>query len=144
MANIEVTRLTSADSATAAAISLLLKQLSTQEFTFSEQELNALLSNPATAIFVLRCEGNVVGMLTVGNYFSPTGRKAWIGDVVVDHSMRGRGYGAMLVNHAIEYVRTLSPCTLMLTSNPSRIAANELYRSRGFEQKITNVYRMTL
>ena len=144
MANVEVARLTSADSETAAAISLLLKQLSTQEFTFSERELDTMINNPATAIFVLRCEGEVVGMLTVGNYFSPTGRKAWIEDVVVDISMRGRGYGAMLVNYAIEYVRTLKPCTLMLTSNPSRIAANELYRSSGFEQKITNVYKMTL
>ena len=83
-------------------------------------------------------------MLTVGNYFSPTGRKAWIEDVVVDSSMRGKGYGAMLVNHAIDYVRTLTPCTLMLTSNPSRIAANELYRTRGFEPKHTNVYKMSL
>ena len=142
MANIEVARLTSADSTTTTAISLLIKQLTTKEFSFTERDLAELINNPATVIFVLRCEGDVVGMLTVGNYLSPTGRKAWIEDVVVDNSMRGRGYGAMLVNHAIEYVRTLVPCTLMLTSNPTRIVANELYRSRGFSPKQTNVYKM--
>lgn len=142
MANIEVARLTSADSTTATAISLLIKQLTIKEFSFTERDLAELINNPATVIFVLRCEGDVVGMLTVGNYLSPTGRKAWIEDVVVDNSMRGRGYGAMLVNHAIEYVRTLAPCTLMLTSNPTRIVANELYRSRGFSPKQTNVYKM--
>ena len=83
-------------------------------------------------------------MLTLGTYLSPTGRKAWIEDVVVDSAYRGKGYGKMLVEHAIEYARTLSPCTLMLTSNPARIAANELYRASGFEQKITNVYKMSL
>lgn len=32
----------------------------------------------------------------------------------------------------------------MLTSNPTRIAANKLYQKLGFEQKQTNVYRMNL
>ena len=32
--------------------------------------------------------------------------------------------------------------TLMLTSNPKRVAANKLYQAMGFERKETNVYRM--
>lgn len=143
MTNIKIERITSADSSTAEAISLLLKQLSSQEFTFTERELAALITDPSSTLFLLYAEGKIAGMLTLGTYLSPTGRKAWIEDVVVDSSQRGKGYGKMLVEHAIEYARTLSPCTLMLTSNPARIAANELYRASGFEQKITNVYRMS-
>lgn len=144
MTNIKIERITSADSSTAEAISLLLKQLSSQAFTFTERELATLVTDPSSTLFLLYAEGKIAGMLTLGTYLSPTGRKAWIEDVVVDSSQRGKGYGKMLVEHAIEYARTLSPCTLMLTSNPARIAANELYRASGFEQKITNVYRMPL
>lgn len=144
MTNIKIERITSADSSTAEAISLLLKQLSSQEFSFSERELAALVNDPSSSLFLLYAEGKTAGMLTLGTYLSPTGRKAWIEDVVVDSAYRGKGYGKMLVEHAIEYARTLSPCTLMLTSNPARIAANELYRASGFEQKITNVYKMSL
>lgn len=143
MTNITIERITSADSSTAEAISLLLKQLSSQEFTFTERELATLVTNPSSTLFLLYAEGKIAGMLTLGTYLSPTGRKAWIEDVVVDSIYRGKGYGKMLVEHAIEYARTLSPCTLMLTSNPARIAANELYRASGFEQKITNVYKMS-
>ena len=144
MTNIKIERITSADSSTAEAISLLLKQLSSQEFIFTERELAALINDPSSTLFLLYAEGKIAGMLTLGTYLSPTGRKAWIEDVVVDSAYRGKGYGKMLVEHAIEYARTLSPCTLMLTSNPARIAANELYRASGFEQKITNVYKMSL
>lgn len=144
MTNIKIERITSADSSTAEAISLLLKQLSSQEFSFSERELAALVNDPSSSLFLLYTEDKIAGMLTLGTYLSPTGRKAWIEDVVVDSAYRGKGYGKMLVEHAIEYARTLSPCTLMLTSNPARIAANELYRASGFEQKITNVYKMSL
>ena len=143
MTNIKIERITSADSSTAEAISLLLKQLSSQEFSFSERELAALINDPSSSLFLLFAEDKIAGMLTLGTYLSPTGRKAWIEDVVVDSAYRGKGYGKMLVEHAIEYARTLSPCTLMLTSNPARIAANELYRTSGFEQKITNVYKMS-
>ena len=144
MTNIKIERITSADSSTTEAISLLLKQLSSQEFSFSERELAALINDSSSTLFLLFADGKIVGMLTLGTYLSPTGRKAWIEDVVVDSAYRGKGYGKMLVEHAIEYARTLSPCTLMLTSNPARIAANELYRASGFEQKITNVYKMSL
>lgn len=143
MTNIKIERITSADSSTAEAISLLLKQLSSQEFIFTERELAALINDSSSTLFLLYAEGKIAGMLTLGTYLSPTGRKAWIEDVVVDSAYRGKGYGKMLVEHAIEYARTLSPCTLMLTSNPARIAANELYRASGFEPKITNVYKMS-
>ena len=144
MAEIKILLPTSADGSTAEAISLLLKQLSSHEFNFSEQELAKIINDNSSTIFILYADEKIVGMLTLGTYLSPTGRKAWIEDVVVDSAFRGKGYGKMLVEHAIEYARTLSPCTLMLTSNPSRIAANELYRASGFEPKITNVYKMSL
>jgi ribosomal protein S18 acetylase RimI-like enzyme len=63
----------------------------------------------------------------------------------VSNEYRGRGLGRKIVEYAIEYCKKhYAPCTLMLTSNPKRVAANELYRSSGFEPKQTNVYKMTI
>ena len=132
------------DAALVAPINNMLAQLTSREASFGEQELHAIIENPASQLFILRDEEKAIGMLTLGHYTSPTGRKVWVEDVVVSADYRGKGLGRRLINHAIEYCReNLSPCTLMLTSNPARIAANELYRTSGFEPKQTNVYKMT-
>lgn len=144
MCEVKIVRATSCDSATAETITQLLAQLTPTPHHFTERELNEVISDPSSALFLLWEGCKVVGMLTVGVYLSPTGRKLWIEDVVVDSAARGKGYGKRLVEHAIEYARTLSPCTLMLTSNPARIVANELYRASGFQKKTTNVYRFPL
>ena len=122
----------------------LLNQLTPQPSTLSEQTLRAVLDDSASRLYLLEEENRVVGMLTLGIYHSPTGSKGWIEDVVVDDACRGRGYGRMLVAHAIEEARKAGVAQLMLTSNPLRVAANKLYQAMGFEKKETNCYRMIL
>ncbi len=112
MTNIKIERITSADSSTAEAISLLLKQLSSQEFIFTERELAALINDSSSSLFLLYTEDKIAGMLTLGTYLSPTGRKAWIEDVVVDSTYRGKGYGKMLVEHAISMPAPSRPAPL--------------------------------
>lgn len=65
-------------------------------------------------------------------------------DVVVDEKYRGQGLSKQLVTHAVRFVKEQGIPLIMLTSNPTRIAANKLYQKLGFEQKQTNVYRMNL
>ena len=72
----------------------------------------------------------------------PTGRKALIEDVVVDQNYRGKGYGKVMIEKVMELCRNKGNVTLMLTSRPSRIVANQLYQSLGFEKRETNVYKM--
>ena len=126
------------------AINALLKQLSSSPLLCTVETLQAIVASEASHLFILECEGEPVGMLTVGEYLAPTGRKMWIEDVVVDEACRGRSFGAMLVKHAIEFASSLGAGTLMLTSRPSRVAANALYRSCGFQPKETNMYRMAV
>lgn len=131
------------DAALVAPINDMLAQLTGREASFGEQELRAIIENPASQLFILRADEKAIGMLTLGRYASPTGVKVWVEDVVVMNEYRGAGLGRRLVNHAIEYCKAnYAPCTLMLTSNPARVAANELYRTSGFEPKQTNVYKM--
>lgn len=126
------------------AVRRLLGQLTTRTISFTEEDYRRQLASPHNPLFLLLDGDTVIGMLTVGIYLSPTGSKAWIEDVVVDNAYRGQGLGRMLVSHAIAYCKEQGIDTLMLTSNPKRIAANALYQSLGFERKETNVYRMKM
>lgn len=127
-----------------AAVNRLLAQLSSSPVVFTVETLSGIVESPSSHLFFAECEGVVAGMLTVGEYLAPTGRKIWIEDVVVDEAMRGRSLGRALVEHAIAYSKSSGCGTLMLTSRPSRVAANALYRSCGFLPKETNMYRMPL
>ena len=126
------------------AVNHLLVQLSSSPAVFTGEHLAKITESSSSHLFFAEYEGDVVGMLTVGEYLAPTGRKLWIEDVVVDEAMRGRSVGRMLVEHAIAFAKDFGKGTLMLTSRPSRVAANNLYRSCGFEPKETNMYRMSI
>lgn len=144
MCDCTITQLISSDASAAESIRTLIEQLTGRESTFSEDDLRNVLQDSASRLFVMRHKESIVGMLTLGIYICPTGRKVWIEDVVIDRELRGRGLGQRLVEFAINYVKeNLSPCSLMLTSRPSRVAANELYRKKGFEPRQTNVYKMS-
>ncbi|MBQ5663608.1 MAG: GNAT family N-acetyltransferase [Bacteroidaceae bacterium] len=125
------------------AIQSLLPQLSSSQHAFTIANLQQLVECENTHLLLLQAKGRIAGMLTLCRTFSPTGTKIWIEDVVVEASQRGCSFGRALVEHAIEYVRNhYKEATLMLTSRPSRVAANALYRSTGFSPRETNVYSM--
>lgn len=144
MENTYIERIVKFDDALIYPINALLGQLSSRKLTLSDEWLHQIIDDGASRLFLLYHNESIVGMLTLGIYTAPTGRKAWIEDVVVDMKYRGRGFGRMLVQHAIDYARELSPIILMLTSNPARKEANALYRAEGFKQRNTNVYKMEL
>lgn len=101
-------------------------------------------SAPGTHLFAAVGEdGHIAGCASLCVFESPTGRKASVEDVVVASGFRGQGVGRALMEHLIDFAqRTLAPVDLHLTSRPSRVAANELYRALGFQRRETNAYRM--
>lgn len=145
MIDYNISLLTSSDASTVKALHALLEQLTDRSSTFGEDDLRNILQDSASRIFVMRHNDEIVGMLTLCTYLSPSGRKVWVEDVVIESSLRGKGLGRKFVDFAINYVKeNLSPCSLMLTSRPSRIAANALYCKSGFEPRQTNVYSLKL
>lgn len=125
-------------------IQSFLNQLVKHPISFDDHALQKLLTTPNSHLFLLQKDKKYIGMLTVGIYDCPTGGKAWIEDVVIDEKMRGQGFSKLLVAHAIEFVKQFGISTLMLTSNPQRVAANQLYQRMGFVSKETNVYQMNI
>lgn len=70
--------------------------------------------------------GEIVGTLTLVLFRTPTGRKAWIEDVVIDEAARGQGAGEGLDRVALERAKEEGAENVNLTSNPTREAANLL------------------
>ena len=125
-----------------AGINRLLPQLSSSAAPLTPENLARLLRREDTYIYIVPdAHGTPQAMATLCLCASPTGTKAWIEDVVTDRTMRGRGYGRALIDHLCAEARRMGAKSINLTSRPEREAANRLYRSLGFEQRDTNVYR---
>jgi ribosomal protein S18 acetylase RimI-like enzyme len=130
-----------------AAFVRLMPQLSSSNPAPTREQLAEMVGSPAITLLVARepdAGGEIVGSLTLAMFRIPTGRRAWIEDVVVDSAQRGRGIGEALTREALRVAQDAGATTVDLTSRPSREAANRLYRRIGFELRETNVYRYTL
>lgn len=126
-------------------ITHLLGQLSSTPHPLTETYLRRIIEADNSHLFVLHDDcGRLSGMATMCLCASPTGVKAWVEDVVVSAACRGRGYGRRLVQRCIDAARSEGAQKVMLTSRPSREAANRLYRSMGFLPRETNVYSLDL
>ncbi len=129
----------------AAALERLVAQLSRSNPPPTRQQVDELLASPAISQFVARDEdGSIVGVSTLAVFRIPTGRRAWIEDVIVESTLNGRGIGRQLTETMLAHAREQGCVTVDLTSRPSREAANHLYQKVGFERRETNVYRLTL
>jgi len=147
------------------AFKRLIPQLSRSNPPPTAEELEAIINSEASILLIARdsgygsegdgsegdgsegdsgAGGQILGSLTLAMFLIPTGRRAWIEDVVVDDAARGKGVGRLLNDVAIEKAKAAGAKTVDLTSRPSREAANRLYQRIGFEQRETNVYRFNL
>lgn len=141
---IEIYRATTPTDSLLSALHKLLPQLSSSALPPSREYMESLLANKDAYLLVAECDGEIVGMLTLLIVAIPTGRKAWIEDVVTDAACRGRGVGARLVERAEEIARNEGVRRLYLTSNPSRVAAHHLYKRCGFSIYDTALFRKQL
>lgn len=129
----------------AEAFARLLPQLSERMTAPDREAVARIVASPATRQLVAAAEdGRIVGLLSVALYDVPSGRKAWIEDVVVDAATRGRGIGEALVREALALARREGVARVMLTSNATRRAAHRLYERMGFVRYETDCFRLDL
>ena len=138
----EIKEITRFNERTFEAVSRLLPQLSSDAEILTRKYFKSILASESIHFFIAELDkGQIVGMLTIAVYRTPSGIKVWIEDVVVDEAHRGKGIGKELMVAAIDYSKSLGSKEIRLTSRPSRIAANELYLKLGFKKYETNFYR---
>jgi ribosomal protein S18 acetylase RimI-like enzyme len=123
----------------------LVPQLSQSNPPPSAGAVKTMLASDAITQFVARADdGMIVGVATLAVFPIPTGKRAWIEDVITDEAARGQGVGEALTQAMLDRARALGCVTVDLTSRPSREAANRLYQRVGFQPRDTNVYRYEL
>ncbi len=121
----------------------LMNELS-KRLVLTQTDLMKVVKDPNSHLYVMTDDGKIIGCATLCVFYSPSGAKASIEDVVVASAYRGRHLGRQLAEHLLEEAKTFAPIEIQLTSKPVRVAANGLYQSLGFERKETNSYRMNI
>lgn len=143
----EITELTHVTDEVVQAFEHLVPQLSSSAKIPSREEIEDMVQSKSSIVLVARDPdhgGRIIGSLTLAVFRIPTGVRAWIEDVVVDNTYRGRGIGEALTRAALERARQEGARTVDLTSRPTREAANRLYQRVGFKLRQTNLYRYDL
>jgi ribosomal protein S18 acetylase RimI-like enzyme len=143
-ASIEIEIATQATAELVTAFGRLLPQLSTSAPPLDRQGLAEVIDAPSNTVFIARDparKGEIVGALTLVMFRIPTATRAWIEDVVVDSTARGRGVGEALTREAVRLAAERGARTIDLTSRRSREAAHRLYEKVGFVVRDTSVYR---
>ena len=126
------------------AYRVLIPQLSSSSSPPTGEALQRIIESDSAQILIAENEnGEILGTMTIIIFQIPTGIRAWIEDVVVDSSVRGKGIGKKLNLAALELAKQAGAKTVDLTSRPARQEANQLYRSIGFVERETNVYRFS-
>lgn len=139
---LEVRQVTEVTDSLLEAFGRLMPQLSPRLGAPSREELQRVAGSGNGALLAAVAGERIVGVLTLAWYDAPSGRRAWIEDVVVDGAARGCGVGDALVRAAVEHAARIGAGKVMLTSNPARGAARALYRKVGFEEVETTVFAL--
>lgn len=87
-------------------------------------------------ICVAQVDGDILGVVVV-NYVLPfhaPGLWAMISALVVDDTVRGKGVGAALLEHAASHALDMGCTQIELSSHESRTRAHEFYLKHGFAE----------
>ena len=127
------------------AFERLIPQLSSSAKIPSWDELAELIDSEAGIVLAAvddeDPEEKILGTMTLVVFRIPTGKRAWVEDVVVDSDARGQGIGEKLIRTAIARAEAEGAKTIDLTSRPTRVEAHRLYKRCGFEMRETCVFR---
>ena len=123
-----------------ADLDALMHELSATSFC-NEVLLNNALNDVNVHVYVIRDEGHIVATGTLCIKHTLEFTIAEIESVVVSFKYRARGYGKALMTAMIEAAKKMNVHHIQLTSNPARVAANQLYQELGFERYETNCYK---
>lgn len=124
-------------------LSELLAMLFHQEVEFTPdyhkqaRALQAIIANPAIGlILVARHNGKLVGMVSLLFSISTAlgGRVAWLEDMIILPTERGKGIGSSLLNAAISTAHDCACLRITLLTDSNNQAAQQFYKKHAFVQ----------
>ena len=124
-------------------INQLLNQLTSNFKILSLDELSKIIISESSMIIIAKSEETICGVVCLSILKTLTSKKCQIEDLVVDSNYRNKGIASKLIDFCINYCLVNNIKYIDLTSNPKRIAANNLYKKKNFQIRKTNIYRYT-
>ena len=109
-------------------LALFLRLTGLVGWGMTEQDFDRLVRFSQESNFVASVDGEDVGMVASTTY----GDAAWIGNLIVDPQLRGRGIGAALMVHAMNHLKGRGVRSIRLDGVPLAIP---LYRRLGFRDE---------
>ena len=104
--------------------------------TLQERGLRLILEQPNRGrIFVVRNKDRIFGMVNLLFTIS-TARGGFVilmEDVVIHPDHRGQGYGAMLVDHVVDFARRKNFKRITLLTDKMSAESQEFFKKQGFE-----------
>jgi GNAT superfamily N-acetyltransferase len=134
-------------------LSELLAELFSEESDFRpcrEKQLHGLrliFEQPNRGrVFVLRCENCIVGMINLLFTISTAegGFVIVLEDLVVHREFRGRGYGARLLEYAIEFAKQKKFLRITLLTDRPELKSQALFKRYGFRESSMIPMRLLL
>jgi len=122
-------------------LSVLLGELFAQESDFRPDKdkqlrgLRLIFEQPSRGrVFVLRRDGAIVGMINLLFTISTAegGFVMLLEDLVVHKQYQGHGYGAKLLNYAIDFAKKKNFLRITLLTDRPENVAQEFFRRHGF------------
>ena len=122
-------------------LSVLLGELFAQESDFRPDKdkqlrgLRLIFEQPSRGrVFVLRRDGAIVGMINLLFTISTAegGFVMLLEDLVVHKQYQGHGYGAKLLNYAIDFAKKKNFVRITLLTDRPENVAQEFFRRHGF------------
>lgn len=115
----------------------LTRQLDSSATVYEQSLYRAVLNGYVSKIY----EGDkLIGMGWIFPRQTMLRKQAVVEDMIVDEAHRGKGLGKKLLADLIHWASEQKIEMIELTSNPARVAANELYKKFGFKLHPTNHY----
>jgi GNAT superfamily N-acetyltransferase len=101
------------------------------------EALAAIRADPNQELFIVELDGEPIGTFQLTYLPGIMRRGMWRGLIESVHvvpEQRNRGYGAAMMNWAVEHCRQRGCGMVQLTSNKQRLDAHRFYRRLGFVQ----------
>lgn len=124
-----------------AEVRKLISQLDPSAKVNEQSLYKAALNGYVSKVYI---KGKLVGMGWIFPRQTLLRRQAVVEDMIVDKKYRGKGLGEKILLDLIAWAKTKEVEVVELTTNPKRIAANNLYQKVGFWHHETNHYLLNL
>lgn len=107
--------------------------------------MSTQLEDPDVAVLVADDNGDVVGYAYAAvegyDYMALRGPAGVLHDVIVDPEHRGRGVGRLLLDAALEFLRSRGAPRVVLSTAERNEAAQRLFASAGFRRTMIEMTR---